>query len=762
MYNPRQIVTLTLGIAFLFSGCADSGDFPDGGASDAAFVDGSKTCSKPDEDWDNDGLTNGEEGCLQARDSDYDGIPDWQDSDSDGDKVSDALEVGEKDSEGKCASGGDWPCDTDKDNVPDYLDIDSDGDGLKDGDEDSNGDGMLGCCVVECGKPGVLWQAKACILTDDGCGLGQECVAGMCTPKAGFKCSNGETSPVEKDTFGDGKIDTERGTFICRDATESKPQGRKEITTRDNADGNWNVAFEADGSYSALTLVTPADKEAAAVIDLSDSQAEVAGFVISRGTTIESIHTELTDITAGLTASAPGGSGTLTVRASGAERTTHDGYDGVHDTILDLALGSASNVSTIRNEVIASLMGKSPAELGTLPGPFGSSNTDFVLRMVTVRRFDKDNPTDQSKWRLLVMGAVASKFNYADPARRTGFIVDDLSNGTGLATADDTVVDECDVAEITSLPVADIIWVVDESGSMDDERDNIVKNANEFFSRALASGLDFRMGVTNVCDEEDASGCRVGKFCSKISTDDHDDGGQDRFLLPSEQSIFDSCIRNPPGYEGGSEYGLVNAKEAVLKHLPRAYGAPDKIRPEAKIVIIVATDEVPQSMSSDIGYSNFDVCKLPADAQTKVDAKLTEYKNLFSGVTDPEAAALFHVIGGGCNTSCDYNDVAHGYKDLAQALGGQLADICQTDLGATLQVIIESVIGLASPVVLEYVPISTSLAVALDGKQTTRSRTNGFDYRASANSLAFINVKFEKGSEVIASYKRWKKQDVVK
>jgi hypothetical protein len=167
-------------------------------------------------------------------------------------------------------------------------------------------------------------------------------------------------------------------------------------------------------------------------------------------------------------------------------------------------------------------------------------------------------------------------------------------------------------------------------------------------------------------------------------------------------------------------------------------------------------------MSSDIGYSNFDVCKLPADAQTKVDAKLTEYKNLFSGVTDPEAAALFHVIGGGCNTSCDYNDVAHGYKDLAQALGGQLADICQTDLGATLQVIIESVIGLASPVVLEYVPISTSLAVALDGKQTTRSRTNGFDYRASANSLAFINVKFEKGSEVIASYKRWKKQDVVK
>ncbi|MFH1131786.1 MAG: hypothetical protein V1754_10645, partial [Pseudomonadota bacterium] len=490
------------------------------------------------------------------------------------------------------------------------------------------------------------------------------------------------------------------------------------------------------------------------------NQSEVAGFVISRDCKTDNIQNELTTLISSLDSSPPGGTGTVTIRASGVERTTHDGFDGVHDTILDVSLGSTSNVATVRNEMIAILLDKKPAELGSLPSPYGSSTADFVVRFVTVRRFDKQNPTDQSKWRLLVMGAIANKFNYQDPSRLTGFVADDLSNGTALATSQDRVVNECDVGDISSLPIADIIWVVDESGSMDDNRADIVNNANNFFSRALASGLDFRMGVTNVCNPSSSYSSIVGKFCSKSTTDVYDDGGQDRFLTSSEQAIFSDCIQNPPGYEGGSEYGLVNAKQAVLKHLPRIASAPDKIRPEATLVIILATDELPQSLSSVIGYNNASVCSLPSLEQGKVNSALSEYRNLFTGGSNPEGAAVFHVIGGVCNNSCGA-DVAHGYKEMAQELGGQIGDVCQQDLGSTLQVIIDSIIGSASPVVLDYVPISLSLAVALDGKQIERSRTNGFDYRASANSLAFINVKFEKGSEVISSYKRWREQELI-
>jgi len=288
----------------------------------------------------------------------------------------------------------------------------------------------------------------------------------------------------------------------------------------------------------------------------------------------------------------------------------------------------------------------------------------------------------------------------------------------------------------------------------------VVNNANDFFARALASGLDFRMGVTGVCDPNGQYKAAVGKFCSVAALDQQDMGGTDRFLLPSEQATFSACVKNPPGYEGGSEYGLVNSKEAVLKHLPRTQNAQDKIRPDAKLVIIVVTNEIPQSLSAIIGYNNTKTCTLPASIQSQVSQALQPYLDLFSGVTDPEAQAMYNVIGGVCNgASCPASgpaDVAHGYRELAQALGGQVADICQASLGASLQLMIDSIVGAASPVQLSYVPITASMTATLDGVVIPRSRTSGFDYAAASNTLAFINVKYAKGSVVITSYSRWK------
>ncbi|MCC6750962.1 MAG: hypothetical protein IT371_25120 [Deltaproteobacteria bacterium] len=772
-----RLLSPLLAAALWSAGCADPAIGPSDAGVGEGFVDGAATCTDPNGDADSDGVANGEEGCLQARDSDRDGIADWQDFDSDGDGVGDVVEKGLQDAADKTKCKGakgakkGWPCDTDSDGVPDYLDVDSDGDGVLDKDEDANGDGLLGCCITSCNKP-VGGQLKGCVLTKDGCGPGQTCEKGKCTPAVGFACSNGETNALMKDTFGDGKLDNERGNFICRDATESSTKGRRPVKNERNKDGDWHIAFEKTAKFGLIKITEAGPKDSAAVVNEESPQGEVAGFVITRDTTKDKVQDEMKEILSSIASKTPGGKGAVSVRSTGVERRTHDRFQSVEGAIVDIKLTSASNVSTVRNEVIGSLLGKPMANLSNLPTPFGSSHSDFVMRLIAVRRFafkrdetkklvldEKGMPIDdgdKAKWRLVVMGAIAGRDNYQDPARPTGFIVDDLSNGTGVATYTDAIDDECDVATITSLPVADVIWVIDESGSMSDNRDDITNNANNFFSRALASGLDFRMGVTNVCSPTGSYKSAVGKFCSESSTDSNHMGGEDRFLLPTEQTTFGSCIKNPPGYEGGSEYGLTNAMEAVKKHLPRASNDPTKVRPEAKLVVIIATDEVPEEFSSSLS-SYYKTCNLGASAQDKLNTGMKQYLDYLSGITEPEAAAIVHVIGGACNNSCGA-DVAHGYKDLQQSTGGVFGDVCQKDLGNTLQQIVDNIVGAASPVVLEYVPISASLAVALDGVQLPRSRTNGFDYRASANSLAFLSVKFEKGSEVIASYKRWKKQ----
>ena len=110
----------------------------------SAFIDTQGTAPTqppcdPALDNDNDGLTNGEEGCTAAGtevDTDGDGNPDYNDADSDNDGILDITE-------GKNAAGE--IIDTDGDGTPDFQDEDSDNDTIPDDDEtvlDIDGDGI--------------------------------------------------------------------------------------------------------------------------------------------------------------------------------------------------------------------------------------------------------------------------------------------------------------------------------------------------------------------------------------------------------------------------------------------------------------------------------------------------------------------------------------------------------------------------------------------------------------------------------------------
>ena len=762
---------LILAACVLLAACSDrTVSENDGGISfDGWQIPGDISSCIPGGDYDGDGLTNADEGCKSGRDSDNDKVPDWQDLDSDGDKIPDHVETGKKGASGRCAdatsqSKNGWPCDTDGDGVPDYLDKDSDNDGVLDEDEDQNGDGLLGCCLTICHKPGAAWQKKNCKLTAGGCGPGQTCKAGLCSPEAAFSCSEGETDPKKKFTFPD-TTHPDAKSFICKDAGPNNPYGRKTVQLRSSAVyGDWKVALEKSAKYSKLKVKSPGE---AAVMDHSTER--VAAFVFALSGTHASVQQELSALLQRLPGKLPA-TGGFTQRTSGTLGRSHDRYEQILGTTLDLSLSYAVNLAQTRNQVLAALMGKTVSQLGYVPAYFGGSHSKLVLRLATVRRFafkkDKNGkpvldkagfPTDsgdKTKWQVLVVGALSGRNDDASPKLQTNFVSTDLTNGTALARSSSLLIKECDVGKITHLPKADIIWVIDESGSMSDSRQDFANNANNFFSRALSSGLDFRMGVTGVCNPAGSYKAAVGKFCSKISSSTSDMGGTDRFLLPSEQTIFSACVKNPPGYEGGSEYGLVNAKAAVTGHLPRAANSPYKVRSDAELVIIVGTDELPNSLYNVIPSSSYLQCSLPPAIQAKVDSAVKPYLDLFSGVTDPEAAATFHLIGGVCNNSCAAH-VGHGYRELAQNLGGQVADVCQKNLGNTMQAIIDNIVARASPVVLDYVPVSASLAVSMDNVAVKRSRFNGFAYRATGNSLVFINIKYKKGSEVIASYSRW-------
>lgn len=733
--------------AFFCSSCVTEANLNNNIPPDAAWTN--PDCDLMGDD-DHDGILNHHEGCQFLTDSDLDTIPDYLDLDSDNDGVSDLLEAGDE----HLATP---PKDFDGDGMPDFRDPDSDNDGVLDGDEDRDGNGMVGTCATYCPN-----------LDPDECGLGQACLAtGRCHPAVTFECAQGETDRLNADTDGDGLSDGQEGTVICNERSESNPFGRRPVQFHNTDKFKIGVEIdaqvteqliEARGTESCIGgvdddgdgAVDCADTDChntttcggvSVTFDIEDPAGMAAGFAFTRVPQATSVEEENTLIVQQLTTAF--GATSVTMRASGSPLLSHDDQPTVARAMVDITGLSAKYLSELRNTVITTLTGRRLNEYLNLPGPdaFGGQSSNFILSYTVQRR----TPTVGDPY-IVVMGAIGTSTDYSDTIRRTGFVVDDAANGSNLAGPGDAYETECEVYLVSTQPTADIIWVIDESGSMYEEQQSVSTNAVNFFNRALAYGLDFRMGVLGVGIEGN------GVFCTA------DGQSNDHFLTSGNLTQFQACILEPWGSgtsEGGTEHGITQGYNALVNHLPRD-NQPNRIRPDAQLVIIYVSDERAQELkdSCGAGEGSGTATIAPACMQQVIGPTV----NLLLGVSNPEGVGRAHAIVGpppsGCSTA---SQVGQGYVEIANATGGQVASICQSDLGSTLQIIIEDIVASSSPVVLHHYPISVSVAVAKDGVPLNRSRQDGFDYRSSANTVVFVNQQFDplQESEVVVSYLRW-------
>ncbi|MCD6499258.1 MAG: VWA domain-containing protein [Deltaproteobacteria bacterium] len=723
-------------------------------------------------DDDGDTIYNGDEGCMYGdygRDSNHDGVPDYLDRDSDGDGIPDSIETGD-------ASPQTPPRDTDGDGVPDYLDLDSDNDGVADGEEDRNGDGMVGHCRTDCDPSG----------QGDQCGPGQFCLAsGKCDPPVVFECAGGETDPLNSDTDGDGVPDSQEGSFICNKQTEDNPYGRKPVQYQTTSKFQIGISVKAkyveervmnkgdercdngtddDGDSQvdcddSDCLNTTACGGAAAVFDLPEQDDGTAGFVLAREPAADNVQEEALAIRNEL--AGVFGTTHVNMRASGAARVSHDLMPTVVSAVVDLSGLDRTNIIDVRNKLLAGLMGREVSEYSALPEADAytdeqgnpivlASDTTFVVAFTVQYRYEKSgdppDPPSGDMW-VVVMGAVSRLGDYSNYDQHAIQHLEDASNGTCLAGPTDGQVPECEAYSLSRVPKADIIWVIDESGSMSEEQQSVASNAVDFFNRAQAYGLDFRMGVVDVNIENN------GVFCTG--------NGQsaDQFLGPGDLNAFQACAIEPWGAlqpEGGAEYGLTQGLHAIQGHLPRADNDSKHIRTDAQLVIIYVSDERPDEVE-DAGCADEFDNDPPIDPNC-LQPVIQPTLDLLTGLSDPEGAGVAHAIvsppPGGCSTA---TETGRGYSDIVTALGGQIGSVCQTDLGPTMQVIIEDIVANSSPIVLRHVPISVSITCAKDGEALDRSRRDGFDYRASANTIVFIGQDFDPlhPSEILVSYERW-------
>ena len=591
------------------------------------------------------------------------------------------------------------------------------------------------------------------------------------TPPDGAVVLDGPKGKESGTGPGDGSKDRgkpkDRGTDRDKDPDGNQPScpAPGVITEVPNTAAGWRLVLNKQTSTFSPVTVNPSIS--GVWVSAIDHQDEASGFLLSTPTSATSTTTLLNNAVERLASYALAMGGSARLITSGVMKTSHDGHPLLAGLRMELKISNKKYPPDLRKEVAAALLAKDKSNFTNWFNVSykNDAKTSFVVALALLLR-TKDK-------RAIISGSLASTDRVTDRTKGAGIALDEMSNGTNFASATATLKKTCRTWTLNNKrPMADIVWVMDESGSMNSNNGKVAGEVSEMFKVASRYRLDARMGVTGMIaatKPTTSPGSYLGKLCSATSTDPKSAGGTDRFLLPSEESLISACILDPPYDELGAEFGLANAYKVVTRHLPRpATVQQDKIRAGAELALIVVTDEAPQEMKMNnswngaygfLDYSGeLKGCALGSSSSNKLTPFLKQWKTLFSGkhsVHGDEGAASMYLLSRHCKISCNNAETPWGYNELSRDTGGQQGSLCQGDLGAALEGYLEDIIGAASALKFTYTPASASLRVKYGSNWLNRSREKGFDYRGASNTVVLVDQSYFNKNQVTAAYHYW-------
>lgn len=265
--------------------------------------------------------------------------------------------------------------------------------------------------------------------------------------------------------------------------------------------------------------------------------------------------------------------------------------------------------------------------------------------------------------------------------------------------------------------MVDVLFVIDNSGSMEDHQDKVADNIASFFDWFQTLDLDYHMGVvtTDVVDP-DQSGLLQGS---------------PTFITPSTSSAQSALAEAVAVGENdwGDEQGLAAMELALSEPALSGHNA-GFLRDGAFLSIILLSDEPEQSGPDAAHYVAF-------LAGVKPDVSLLSVSVI---VGDP---------GSGCGELCgwDWVDAEPGdkYAAVQQAYPGVFESVCTCDFTEALQDIGWTSAGFRSTFELSQVPPEPSqIEVTVDGSPAT-----GWDYDASINAVVFQEASIPEAFAVV-------------
>jgi len=272
------------------------------------------------------------------------------------------------------------------------------------------------------------------------------------------------------------------------------------------------------------------------------------------------------------------------------------------------------------------------------------------------------------------------------------------------------------IVQVT-IPSVDVLWVVDNSGSMLEEQNDLSENFPKFMDYFLNSGLDYHVGVTSTDLDGNYNGSK-GKLV---------EANGERWITPETQDAIQTFAAMASlGINGsGTERGIGGTYYAL--ELERDAANAGFYRDEASIHTIVISDEPDLTGPNIVGDSEF----------------VEWYKGL---KLDPEQRT-FNAIA--------HPNLGDAYIAAASAIGGILQDVTQKDWTGVLEKLGIQAAGLKQEYFLSKLPVPDTISVRVeleDGTILPFTLDVDFTYDSSRNSITFVEYIPDPLSSVYIEY----------
>ncbi len=742
------------------SGNPDSDNEDPGDTGTGGDMPDSDITIDPNKDSDGDGIPDKKEIEFGGKEKGYD--PHSKDTDMDG------LKDGEEDANqnGIQDNGETSPAekDTDHDGLTDYIEVnsayrhekdgdarktdptnpDTDGDGLKDGEEDLNKNGRLDFRRNESGKfIDVMGQE---VTNSDGSDLDdpldQPC---KCPIETGENC----TVPSESDPT---RADSNCNTIEDGDETLSNVCSEEML-----------VKLDTHNSFETSSIL--------ALPSAQNSDTFYKGFDVYQditdqsGTKVGALFFDSTHKVAGILFSTPKQTDATPVahRTSDFEKmglsftnsnyrnfTTWDNYD------AEYMIGIFDKANTSMKDMINSFAQKLIPEVDSSSLlQISDTTTDSKWHVVWETVYRNEN-------NVVRLGVISGE-QTASADSSTSVRLNDIAGGTALASGRAGQGTFCQTF-VSGIAKADIIWVVDSSGSMAEEQYAIIEAAEIMSDLLTNSGIDWRIAVTSMDSNETSQVCM--EFDNSGSGGDDGWGGtgpckqyqelpangafvkEDRFTKDVEE--FKEWVAL--GTSGSAtEEGLHMAKKAVEKHHwdNASLNENQRIREDAQVIIVTLSDESP-----------YYICESQSGC-VKNQQKFDELANFFKGNNIPVFSISYRKQDepiGFCKDSSGVQDEV--YKEMSEFTGGMSGSICDEDQKPNMNNIMLAAIGKTTNYKILFTPISSSIRVAARANDGTithipKSRSEGFDFDGIENKILLFGKYTSGYKDFSVSYKFW-------